>query len=355
MAEEQIIRVGLIGAGANTRLRHIPGLREQAGVELVSVANRSRESGERIASEYNIPKVYDNWRELIEADDTDAICIGTWPYMHRTLTLHALANNKHVLTEARMAMNATEAREMLNASRAKPHLVAQIVPAPMTLGVDATLMACIADGYLGDLLSIRLRVSDAHGRAGGDTFIETEASLHWRQNRDVSGYNILSMGIWYETIMRWVGPATKVMAMTKVLVPRRRDETGAMHTVSVPDHVDVICEMACGAQAQLSWSSSLGMNPGTEVWLHGSDGTLHLSGPPLNTLYGGRRGDKELQEIPLPPEKQGTWRVEAEFINAIRGKEQVTHTPFDVGVKYMEFTEAVQRSSQTGQAISLPL
>ena len=71
--EDGIIRLGLIGAGANTRLRHIPGFREQRGVEIVAVANRSRESGQRIASEYEIPKVYDNWLELVEADDTDAI------------------------------------------------------------------------------------------------------------------------------------------------------------------------------------------------------------------------------------------------------------------------------------------
>ena len=209
MADNGTIRVGLVGAGANTRLRHIPGFREQAEVELVSVANRSRESGERIAGEYEIPKVYDNWLDLIEADDTDAICIGTWPYMHRTMTLCALENNKHVLTEARMAMDTTEARDMLNASRAKPHLVTQIVPAPMTLEVDATLMACIADGYLGDLLSIKLRVCDAHGRDAEGTFIDTDAPMHWRQNRDVSGYNVLSMGIWYETIMRWVGAGDK--------------------------------------------------------------------------------------------------------------------------------------------------
>ena len=37
-----LIRVGLIGAGANTRLRHIPGFREQRDVEIVAVANRSR-------------------------------------------------------------------------------------------------------------------------------------------------------------------------------------------------------------------------------------------------------------------------------------------------------------------------
>ena len=52
----------------------------------------------------------DTWADVI--DDpiaVDAICIGTWPYMHRTLVLAALDAGKHVLTEARMAMNAAEA------------------------------------------------------------------------------------------------------------------------------------------------------------------------------------------------------------------------------------------------------
>ena len=352
----EIIRVGLVGAGANTRLRHITGLREQEGVEIVSVANRSRESGERIASEFEIPKVYDNWLGLIQADDTDAICIGTWPYMHRTLVLAALDNNKHVLTEARMAMDAREARDMLDASRSKPHLVAQIVPAPMTLEIEPTLQELIASGYLGELLSLRLRVADFHGRRDrADTFVDYDVPLHWRQNRSLSGYNILGMGIWYEAIMRLVGPATKVMAMTKVNVPNRKDQDGISRAVSIPDHVSVLCEMACGAQADMSWSTVTGLQMGLELWLFGSEATLHVNGPPIKSIYGGRRGDKELSELPIRDDMRDKWRVEEQFINAIRGKETVTHTPFDVGVQYMEFTEAVTRSAQTGQAVSLPL
>ena len=36
------IRVGFIGAGGNTRSRHIPGLKAQAGVELAAVAKPQR-------------------------------------------------------------------------------------------------------------------------------------------------------------------------------------------------------------------------------------------------------------------------------------------------------------------------
>ena len=353
--ENGIIRVGLIGAGANTRLRHIPGLREQEGVEIVAVANRSRASGEAVAAEYEIPTVYDNWMELMEADDIDAVCVGTWPYMHRTLVLSALENDKHVLTEARMAMDAQEAHEMLDASRQFPHLVTQIVPAPSTLQVDRTIQDLIADGYLGQLLALKLRVSDGHGRADrADTFMNTDGPLHWRHNRLLSGYNIMGMGIWYETLMRYLGPATKVMAMTRVFTNQRKDENGVLQGVTVPDHVSVICEFDAGVQADLSWSTVTGLQAGAELMIFGSDGTIKVEGPPFDKVSVGKNGDKELKDHPIADDKRGKWQVEEDFINSIRGA-PVTLTPFDVGVQYMEFTEAVTRSSQTGQMVYLPL
>ena len=49
------------------------------------------------------------------------------------------------------------------------------------------------------------------------------------------------------------------------------------------------------------------------------------------------------------------WRVEEEFINAIRGKEEITHTDFQTGVKYMEWTDSVALSIRHRKAINLPL
>ncbi len=341
------IRVGIVGAGANTRLKHIPGLRAIPNVEIVSVANRTRDSGERVAREFGIPKVYDHWLELVEADDTDAICIGTWPYLHCPVTLAALENDKHVLCEARMALNAAEAHIMLEAARHHPHLVTQVVPAPHTLAVDGTIQKLIAHGYLGEVLTVELRGLQP-------TFVDREGLLHWRYDVDLSGFNTLTMGIWYEAMMRWVGPASRVMAMTKVCVPQRKDMSGLLRTVTVPDHVDIIAHLACGAIAHLRFSAVTGLAPANEVWLFGTEGTLRLDTASLE-LYGGRRRDKDQQKIVIPQEEQGRWRVEEEFVNAIRGTERVTHTSFEDGVRYMEFTEAVIRSAQSCQAVNLPL
>ncbi len=340
------VRVGLIGAGKNTRERHIPGFQSIEGIEIAAVANRSMQSGRQVADQFNIPQVYDNWQELLEDESLDAICIGTWPYMHRTLTLAALESGKHVLCEARMATNAAEAQDMLDASRERPELVAQIVPSPMTFKVDDLINKQINEGYLGNLLSVEIQVL-------GPDFVDVGGPFHWRHNRDLSGYNILSMGIWYEAMIRWAGRATKVMAMTKVNANYRMDENGNRVGVTIPDHVDVLCELANGAQAHIRVSATTGLSPGNDIWLYGSEGTLHLDGK-LN-LSGGKRGDSQLSEVANPPDRQYAWRVEQEFIGAIRGEESIVHTPFDVGVHYMEFTEAVTRSAQSGQAISLPL
>jgi len=345
MAEEEI-RVGLIGAGGNVRNRHIPGFRKVEGLQLLGVVNRSRESSHRVAEQFNIPRIYDNWQELLDDDAINAVCIGTWPYMHRTLTLAALEKGKHVLTEARMASTAQEARDMLVASRRRPHLVCQLTPTSTTYKIDRVLQRLIGEGFLGELLSVEVQaLQNRFADLGGD--------LHWRHDWELSGYNTLNIGAAYESMMRWVGRGNRVMAMAKIHVPYRRNARGALTSVSIPDHVDILYELANGAQVHMRMSATTGLSTGNQTWFYGTEGTIHVDRQ--QNIFAGRRGDTQLSQVPNPPEQQAYYRVEEEFTNAIRGTEQITMVPFETGVHYMEWTEAVIRSAQTGQAIYLPL
>ena len=345
---EQPIKVGLIGAGRNTRTRHIPGLQAVPGVEIVSVANRSRESSQRVADEFGIPHVHDDWRALLADDSIDAVLIGTWPYTHCEMTCAALEAGKHVQCEARMAMNATEAYTMLKASQAHPNLVAQIVPSPLTFKVDRMIQDLIAEGYIGDLISLKAR-----GSTPG--FANPDGPLHWRHQKALSGMNVQNMGIWYEASLRWVGPASRIYALTRVTVPQRRDpDTGQMGAADVPDYVEIVADLENGAAATYEFSVVSGLSHGPGAWIFGTTGTLYYDHN-SQALYGGKEGDSELQPIEIPADKAGAWRVEAEFIGAIRGQEEIRLTDFATGVKYMEFTEAVSRSAESGQAVNLPL
>ena len=339
---QKIIKIGIVGAGQNTKQMHTPRLLAIDGVEIVSVCNRSRQSSQAVADQFNIPVVYDDWQALVKADDTNAIVIGTWPYMHCEVTLASLKADKHVLCEARMACDYDQARQMYQASKERPNLTAQIVPSPMTLEYDVTIKKLIDEGFLGDLLAVDL--------AGESDFIDRDALMRWRYDFKLSGFNTMSLGIWYEAIMRWIGPAKKVNAMARIFVTKRRDESGNLHQINVPDYLDVIVEMACGAQLHIQLSSVSGLSSGQKLFLYGSRGTLCLDN---NTLLGGSKDDKQLKKIPVDPALKGSWRVEEEFINAIKGKEKVKLTTFETGLKYMKFTEAVINSSQTGKTIQL--
>ena len=349
----ETIRVGIIGAGANTRKYHIPGLSKQPGVELASVANRTKASGERVAKEFGIEQVAADWAEIIDDERIDAVCIGTWPYLHAPATIAALEAGKHVLCEARMAMNALEAQAMLEASRERPDLTAQIVPAPHTLAFDQTIVDMIGEGYIGDLVAL-----DAHV-ASGSQFPQWDAAVHWRHDRDLSGNNVMTMGIWYEAIMRWIGPARTVHAVGQTVVKHRRAEDGRRVPMAIPDHVDVSCRMVQGGQMRLMVSMAIGHAPGVTVCVYGTEGTLRLSDaadPSAGLqLSAGRRGDDGLSPVEIEPGKRGGWRVEEEFVNAIRGTEPVTHTDLVTGVKYMEWTDAVARSLRAGTTVHLPL
>ena len=327
------LRVGVVGAGENTCTRHIPGLLETGRVEIVSVCNRTPDSGQRAAERFGIPRVHSRWQDLVSDENIDAVVIGTWPNMHCPVTLASLAAGKHVLCEARMAMNVDEAREMLAAAQASPGLITQVVPAPMTLGVDLTVQRLLREGFLGELLAARI--------IAGGSFLDREAPLHWRQDRALSGDNLLTLGIWYECLMRWIGPAKKVFAKGRNIVDRRRNANGELQHVEIPDHVDVIAEFEDGVTGNLQFSAATGLDETPGIWLFGDGATLRFRG---DQLLAGRRGDDRLAVVEVPDEEAVGWRVEAEFVGAIRREETVKRTTFADGVHYMQFTEAVHRS-----------
>ena len=344
MAEEPI-KVGLIGAGGNVRNRHIPGFLAVEDCEIEAVANRTVQSGRVVADQFNIPKVYGHWRELLEDDEINAVCIGTWPYMHRTMTLAALEAGKHVITEARMANDAAEARDMLNASRAHPHLVCQLTPTSTSYTIDNVIKRLIDEGHLGRLLSVDFTSLQ-------NNFADLDSPLHWRQDRALSGYNTLNIGASYESMMRWLGRGNRVMAMSKVHVPYRRDDTGHLTSATIPDHIDILYELANGAQAHMQMSATSGLNGGNHIWMFGTDGTIHVDS--RRNVWAGKWGDAELTEVPNPPETQARYRVEEQFTNAIRGREIVNMVDFETGVHYMEWTEAVYRGGLPRRSTAAP-
>jgi predicted dehydrogenase len=342
------LRVGLIGAGQITRERHIPGLRALTGVKIVGVCNRRRESSSRVSREFDIPRIFESWEHLVDSPDIDAVVIGTWPYLHCPITLAALDNGKHVLTQARMAMNAREAQRMLDKSRERPELVAMVVPSPYGLTGDPYVRRLIDDGFLRHLREL-------HVTGWSGDLADRSRPLHWRQVTKFSGFNTLNLGILHETALRWSAPAVRVFAIASKFVPSRKDsETGERVRVGTSDAVQVITSQEDGSVGVYRVSGFHPHDPGNTIGLYGSGGTL-VYDLTRDELFGAKAGKKTLAPLPIPQELRGGWRVEEDFVAAIREGRPVTRTDFATGVRYMHFTEGVARSSRHQEAVTLPL
>jgi len=338
-----VLRVGLIGAGANTADRHVPGFRALPGVEVVGLVNRSEESSRRAAEALGVGRVFATPEALCADPGVDAVCIGTWPYKHREYTIMALEAGKHVLCEARMAMDLAEAEEMLAASERHPGLVAQLVPAPFDFTLGPTITRLIAGGAIGEVTEVTVRL--LNGAA-----LDPATPVHWRQRTVYSGRNVGMFGIFVEIIERWLGPhAGAVTAAGSIVVGQRPDPAaGGTAAVDVPDVYVASGLLKRGARVTYHLSGAAAGATGNGIVVYGTKGSIAW-----------RMGDSaDLVEVGGPPmpiaADPGTargWQVEADFVASVRDGAPVRLTNFEDGVAYMRVVDAAHRSWTEGRRV----
>lgn len=335
------LRIGIVGAGGIVRQRHLPGLLALPNVQVVAVCNARVETARQIAKEFHIPEVMTNWAEMIDRRDLDIIWIGTPPVLHAPITISALEAGKHVFCQARMAMNLSEGREMLAAAQARPQLVTMLCPPPHGLKGGRFFQKLLRDGYAGELWHFRLMAVNGQ-------FADPLAPAHWRQRTELSGHNVLSVGIYAEVLQRWLGSPRRLHAQMKVSVPKREG-----YVVHVPDVVHVFGQWPNGLIGNLEWSGVAQFAPDETLTIYGRDGMLAYNFT-ADKIFGARRGEKELRPLTIPPELESAWTVEKDFITAVvnGGRPEPS---FETGVQYLEFTEAVNLSARGGHAVELPL
>ncbi len=236
---------------------------------------------------------------------------------------------------------------MCEVAHRHPDLVKQIVPSPFGLMQNEYVRELIHDGFLGEIREVVVI-------GATDAFWQSDAPLYWRQDAEISGDNVLSMGILHETVP--LGPATDASLAKAIFGQTRLAADGKSRVpVTVPDSVQVVTELENGGRGLYHLSGVCLFGPGHQIDLYGSEGTIKFEVSPSERLLTAKAGDSQLLEFEVPKEKRGGLRVEAEFIGAIRGQEKVRLTDFATGMKYMEFTEAVARTARTGEPVSLPL
>jgi predicted dehydrogenase len=336
------LRVGIVGAGGIVRTRHLPALKRYPDVEIVAVSNSTYESAEKFCQE-ELPHATPmrNWADLLALPDLDIIWIGTPPYMHSAVTVSALEAGKHVFCQARLSMDLAEALEMLAASRRFPELVTMICPPPYGMRGDLLVKKLLAENYIGRPHHVRLQSFTSN-------FLDPEAPAHWRQRIEISGLNVLTLGIYVEVLHRWLGTITGVFARGKILQPIRQG-----YEVIVPDLLNVLCTFANGAEGVLEFSAVNPLASSDRLEIYGNRGTL-IYDFGSESLKAGQVGERELQVIDPGPELEGEWRVEDDFLAAVKSRGRVRpHPTFEDGVRYMRVVQAVADSRAGNEWVSI--
>src|SRR6266480_3882215 len=99
-----------------------------------------------------------------------------------------------------------------------------------------------------------------------------------------------------------------------------------------------------GAEGGLEFSGVDAMAPGDRLEVYGNAGTPTYDFG-SDVVQAGKVGDRALQVVDLPPELEGEWRVEEDFLAAVKSKGRVRpHPNFEEGLRYMRVVQAVADS-----------
>lgn len=113
------LRVAFVGAGGITA-RHIQAIQELGGVEIVGISSHSVEKAEALAAKCDpTTRVYENYSELLEGAEPDALYICVPPFGHGDIELGAIARNIPIFVEKPLSAEAEIAEKIFQAVQAK--------------------------------------------------------------------------------------------------------------------------------------------------------------------------------------------------------------------------------------------
>ena len=104
------LRIGVTGCGIISRT-HLQASLSSPDVEVTAASSRRPSALATISDEYGIPNRFNDWRELVECDDVDAVLICLPDGLHEEVTSEAARFGKHVLVEKPMANNLPSAKQ----------------------------------------------------------------------------------------------------------------------------------------------------------------------------------------------------------------------------------------------------
>ncbi|QTH22612.1 Gfo/Idh/MocA family oxidoreductase [Rhizorhabdus wittichii] len=150
------LKVGIISANWSLKV-HGAAWRRIEGVEVAAICTSRRETAEKAAADFDIPKAYWNHEEMSADPDLDIIDVGTRPSFRFPMVMAALRNGKHVYDALPFATSVADADAMRDAQKAAG--VVGVVDAQFRWSPPAQQMKAMIDaGYIGKPLGFHVQL-----------------------------------------------------------------------------------------------------------------------------------------------------------------------------------------------------
>lgn len=183
------INVGIIGAGF-MGLAHLENLGRVPGVQVWAIADNDFEKVRALAEKFNIPHVYNNWRELMKNPEIKAIHNCSPNHLHFEINKAAILMGKAIISEKPLTNSVAESSELVQLAGDKNVLNAvnfNYRNYPMIRHARQL----VADGKLGDIFLVHghylqdwlIYASDYNWRvetgSGGASRAIADIGSHW--------------------------------------------------------------------------------------------------------------------------------------------------------------------------------
>ena len=181
--------------------------------------------------------------------------------------------------------------------------------------------------------------------------------MNWREQVELSGNQIMFVGIYSELLNAIVGPYESLSANLSIPIPEKTGENSETVKIGIPQVVAISGRLQSGALA-VEHHSGVSVDEtsgGSSLTIRGLEGTLSYDLG--ESLQIGAAGEP-MSPVDVPADRRTEWTVEEDFIGAVRAaragkppEERPVRPDFVEGVLYMRKMEAVHQSAATGRAV----
>lgn len=241
-------KIGVIGAGAIARRRHLPEIENNPQAEVGAICDSTLERASELTAIYG-GKAYSDYRQLLAQKDLDAVIVCATNTTHAEMTIAALDTGKHVLCEKPMATTLVDARAMIAAAE-KTGRMLMIAHNQRLAPACQKAREIIRSGKLGRVLSFRT----VFGHPGSE-FWAIDGASTWFYNRQITGFGVMGdLGIHKIDLVHWIlgQDFTEAAALTGTL--NKRNALGEL--IDVEDNAVCLLKTDQGVigSATVSWT-----------------------------------------------------------------------------------------------------